>query len=623
MNCKVFSVISALLIGGVGFASMAQTALTVKDQINVKGGTQAYADGSKTVAYTTANNSVWYLGSYDLSQIKSIEVTAGMVSGKVNDVMTAPQLKFAYRDCVDGISVDAAYLDTNSGDIRSAKKLLAQIEAVTEPTDHATEGHKYPGAKFTITAADVTVDAESYEGTVTLNSDASKHLQKTSGVVELFVYATAQSRRVTIDNVTIHFAGEVSGEGEQTATILAVKDTQWRMGNTNNNAKAASVEVRSDWSETDGVRTYKNDFVAAYEFLVPAAVLNATVKSATLRLVTERAKGANEMDVFAYPYEWADNQVYADQAENIAQAREAAPVATFTAKCFNTTKCVTDEYDFTDISVWTNHIDLTEYVRSSTDGRVSLLIASQRSSGNQKMFYTSEATDVLAGKITTVPASDLVPQLTIVYEVAGKELVSVSTEKYRSYASPKAVSVPNGITAYTVSACAPYNASGVSTYAESVDYCAQLDPIQSGVIPANTGVILLAKVPAEYSFAYASDEAAVENNLLKVSDGSEVSSGYTFGVTDGVPMFSPISSPTVIPAGEVYLDFAADDVRNMYVIEGSNDKPTAVASVKAETPVVKGIYNLQGMKLNSINEPGIYIIDGKKIAVSNPSLYNK
>lgn len=620
MNRKFFSAVSTLLIGGVGFAAMAQTTLTVKDQINVNGQTQTYADGSKTVAYTTANNSVWFLGTYDLSQIKSIDVMAGMVSGKVNDVMTAPQLKFAYRDYVDGISVDSNYLQMNSGDIRSAGKLLAQIEAVTEPTDHATEGHKYPGAKFTITAADVTVDSEAYGGMVTLNAGASKHLQKTSGVVELFVYATAQSRRVTIDEVTIHFAGEVSGEGEQTATLGALKDTQWRKGNTNNNAKAASVEVRSDWTEADGVRTYGSDFVAAYEFSVPAAVLNATVKSATLRLVTERAKGANEMELFAYPYEWADNQAYAAQAENIAQARAVAPVATFTAKCFNTTKCVTDEYEFTDISVWTNEIDLTEYVRSLSDGRVSLLLASQRSSTNQKKFYTSEATDVLAGKKTTVPASDLVPQLTIVYEVAGKELVSVSTEKYRSYASTKAVSIPNGITAYTVSACAPYSASTVSTYAASVDYCAQLEPIQSGVIPANTGVILLAKVPAEYSFAYASDEAAIANNMLRVSDGSAASSGYTFDVVDGVPMFSP---STAVPAGEVYLDFAADDVRNLYVIEGTNEKPTAVDFVKAETPVVKGIYNLQGMKLNSINEPGIYIIDGKKIAVSNPSLYNK
>lgn len=620
MNRKLFSAVSALLIGGVGFAAMAQTTLTVKDQINVNGKTQTYADGSKTVAYTTANNSVWYLGTYDLSQIERIEVSAGMVSGKVNEVMTAPQLKFAYLDYVEGTSVDAAYLNTNSGDIRSNNKRLAQIEAVTEPTDHATEGHKYPGAKFTITKNAVTVDAGAYDGTVTLNAEASEPLKKTTGVVELFVYATAQSRRVTIDEVTIHFAGEVSGEGEQTATLGAVKDTQWRMNNTDNKAIATSVEVRSDWTEADGVRTYGGDFVAAYEFSVPAAVLNATVKSATLRLVTERAKGANEMDLFAYPYEWADNQIYADQAENIAQARTVAPVATFTAKCFNTTKCVTDDYAFTDISVWTNEIDLTEYVRSLSDGRVSLLLASQRSSTNQKKFYTSEATDVFAGKKDTVPASDLIPQLTIVYEVAGKELVSVSTEKYRSYASTKAVSIPNGITAYTVSACAPYSASTVSTYAASVDYCAQLDPIASGIIPANTGVILSAKVPAEYSFAYASDEVAIENNMLRVSDGSAASSGYTFGVVDGVPMFSP---STAVPAGEVYLDMAANDVRNIYVIEGTNEKPTAVASVKAETPVVKGIYNLQGMKLNSIGEPGIYIIDGKKVAVSNPSLYNK
>lgn len=622
MNRKITCTISALLMS-VGLAAMAQTTLTVKEQLNVNGNEQAFADGSKTVAYTTANNSIWYLGTYDLDKITSIDVVAGMVSGTINDVVTAPQLKFAYLESNEDL-IDNDFLSENSSDIRSAGKLLAQIEAVTEPTADATKGHQYPGAKFTVTAEGVSVDAAAYDGTVTLYADNSKSLQKTSGNIELFVYATAQSRRVTIDQVTVHFAGEVIGEGEQSETLGSVQDTYWRMGNTTSYATAASVEVRSDWTETDGVRTYQNDFIAAYEFTLPKAVLSATVTKATLRLVTERAKGSNNMDIFAYPYEWKESQNYGNQTDNIAAARAVDPIASFTAKAVNTQKCLTDEgYEFTDISVWTNYIDLTDYVKSLSSTQVSLLLASNGSSTQQKKFYTKDATDVQAGTgKVDVSSSDLVPQLTVVYEVAGKEVVYISTEKYRTYSSPEAVAIPDGVTAYTVSSCQPYSSSETTFYTEqSSIYCAQFSPIESGVIPANTGVILYAKVPATYSFAYVQTEESVADNLLVAGDGSVVSSGYTFGVADAIPVFSRIDADTTVPVGEAYLNFTADDVFNIFVIEDENGMPTAVTSLKAEKPVVEGIYNLQGIRLNSIEVPGIYIINGRKVAVTNPLLY--
>ena len=35
---------------------------------------------------------------------------------------------------------------------------------------------------------------------------------------------------------------------------------------------------------------------------------------------------------------------------------------------------------------------------------------------------------------------------------------------------------------------------------------------------------------------------------------------------------------------------------------------------------VKGIYTLTGLRINSITSPGLYIIDGKKVVVSNPHM---
>lgn len=610
MKLKNLLTVSLLFAGA---SAMAQTTLSVIEQVNVNGSQQAFKDNSKTVAYTTANNSIWYLGCYDLSKVKSIDVVAGMVSGTDNDNVVVPQLNLAFVDYDAQTVVDAAFLSTNSGTIRSAQKMIARIEAVTEPAESAAEGHRYPGAKFTVDANGVTADTETYNGTVTLNAANSKALQKTDGVVELFVWGTAQKRRIAIDEVTIHFVDEVGGEGELSDTSNAVQDTYWRLNNKNNQANNATAEVRSDWTEADGAVTYKNDFIAAFEFAVIPEALNATVKSAVLRIVSNCAKGSNEMNVYAYPYEWADNNVYENQTENIAAARATDPIATFTAKAVNNSRSLTDTgYDFTDISVWTNYIDVTNYVRLLSDTRLSVLVAAQRSATNVKKFYTVNAADVLAGNAqVTVPAADLVPQLTVVYEVAGKELVYVSTDRYRTFVSQQAVTIPYGVKAFVVPA-----------YDNTENgYCAYIAGLEDGVIPANTGVILQSVVPATYSFNYTETDITVPENLLVAGTGASVASGFVFGVTDGVPGFTAIAAETVVPSSEAYLDFTVDGVAQMGVADIADRKPTAIEGIATDKPTVKGIYTLQGIRLQSIDRPGIYVIDGKKVVVTEPSLY--
>jgi len=130
MKLKNLLTVSLLFAGA---SAMAQTTLSVIEQVNVNGSQQAFKDNSKTVAYTTANNSIWYLGCYDLSKVKSIDVVAGMVSGTDNDNVVVPQLNLAFVDYDAQTVVDAAFLSTNSGTIRSAQKMIARIEAVTPP----------------------------------------------------------------------------------------------------------------------------------------------------------------------------------------------------------------------------------------------------------------------------------------------------------------------------------------------------------------------------------------------------------------------------------------------------------------------------------------------------------
>ena len=43
--------------------------------------------------------------------------------------------------------------------------------------------------------------------------------------------------------------------------------------------------------------------------------------------------------------------------------------------------------------------------------------------------------------------------------------------------------------------------------------------------------------------------------------------------------------------------------------------PTNIEEVKGENAKVKGIFDMQGRKVNAITAPGLYIVDGKKVLV--------
>ena len=53
-------------------------------------------------------------------------------------------------------------------------------------------------------------------------------------------------------------------------------------------------------------------------------------------------------------------------------------------------------------------------------------------------------------------------------------------------------------------------------------------------------------------------------------------------------------------------------VNDMYLTNNSDySKPTAIEGILTDTPVSDAIYDLQGHRLNSITQKGIYIIGGK------------
>ncbi len=219
---------------------------------------------------------------------------------------------------------------------------------------------------------------------------------------------------------------EVSDADQKTDVSLPVADTWVRKdGATNNYGSKTTLELKTKDN---------TDFVGLMSFKFPAEALNDSyeIKSATLRLVTERPKGSRTFSLYKY-VDFAESTNYQTEETNLAAARtETNLIGTYTAKGQGGKAfpydVISDE--FKTVDAWTNTIDLTDFVKSLDTNTFALLIEHTNSS-DQLMFYTKEIGDVTNAKDATLvfKTKDLVPQLTIVYakkETTGVENVEVS-----------------------------------------------------------------------------------------------------------------------------------------------------------------------------------------------------
>ncbi|MDO5461624.1 MAG: hypothetical protein Q4F44_08275, partial [Bacteroidales bacterium] len=69
-------------------------------------------------------------------------------------------------------------------------------------------------------------------------------------------------------------------------------------------------------------------------------------------------------------------------------------------------------------------------------------------------------------------------------------------------------------------------------------------------------------------------------------------------------------------ANKIYMKVPETLAANSFTMRfAKGDGTTDIDNVKEENGNVKTIYDLQGRKLSEITEPGIYVVDGKKVFV--------
>ena len=246
-------------------------------------------------------------------------------------------------------------------------------------------------------------------------------------------------------------AGSAFAQTTETATIGVSNDVTLRKdanGNNVNNAFPTKPDLEL-WTFRDNDKAITNDFVALMSFDIPTKPGYA-VKSATLRLVTERAKGT--MAIYAFDAEISDKDTYSSQLDNVTAARKSEPLLKVTLRGTNG-KSVTEAGASPNLEDWINDIDLTSYVKTNGTGKLNLLFANAAESTKTAIkVYSSDAKDVTNSKVEpnfTFAAADLHPQLTVVYEEIkdAKQDVSLPTADtfVRKTATDKAYGISSNI----------------------------------------------------------------------------------------------------------------------------------------------------------------------------------
>ena len=179
--------------------------------------------------------------------------------------------------------------------------------------------------------------------------------------------------------------------------------------------------------------------------------------------------------------------------------------------------------------------------------------------------------------------------------------VKVGETTYATFYAPKAVTIPENVEAFAVTAIN--------------DGWVTLTEIEN-TIPANTGVVLKATEAGVYDFAIAEDVEDVENLLegtviATMVDGPAYVLGNVEGVgfynakltnnkflNNGYKAYLPVASGTALSAS-LRFDFGGT---------------TAIEEVETEAAETV-IYDLTGRRVNEITKAGVYIIGGRKVLV--------
>lgn len=270
----------------------------------------------------------------------------------------------------------------------------------------------------------------------------------------------------------------------------------------------------------------------------------------------------------------------------------------------------------------TNVVKLTaldDYKYIVTVGGLSVTGVSQSQNvvlGKEGVELQAVATGVGKGTFTTgetYGALHCASSSTPAYYLVGWTSDAAASQWIIEDATVESIEATIGETGYaTLNAIWPVAVpSGVKAYTGKInDETKRLTLTEvEGTIPAATPVVLKGEA-GTYTFNFADDTAALEDNVLKGTyTETEAAGKYVLAQPEGEEIGFYLAKSGTIAAGKAYLEVPeADEVKGFTFFF---DDATGIANI--ETAAENGaIYNLAGQRVNKAQK-GIYIINGKKI----------
>ncbi|MBQ3627923.1 MAG: hypothetical protein II947_02690, partial [Bacteroidaceae bacterium] len=194
------------------------------------------------------------------------------------------------------------------------------------------------------------------------------------------------------------------------------------------------------------------------------------------------------------------------------------------------------------------------------------------------------------------------------------ETVNISNVGWATYVTDKALDFTGtGVTAYIIE---PY-----CIFKETH----QIALTKKTEVPAGTAILISKQEGSDNSFEIPiiCNLDLSSENALQASDGSVEGNGkiYVLNVVNGVVGFYPLNNGKRLSAGKAYLDMtnyltnsSDPEVKNFFSF--GNEIVDSINKMGAEESLGV-LYNLNGQRVAAPMKSGIYIMNGKKVFISN------